>query len=113
MLFYDLELDVKKVLEDVKDPDEFYTLLVEQVPKNIDKRIFNNTTFYYFSVACSNLSREVASNWITVFMQKYLGELVGDLQLPITLQHFVGGQRFERRKNNKHANSRKNSGGLK
>ena len=97
MLYYDLYLDAGALKSMARSPQETYNNLIQLIPPNLDKRIVNNTIFFYFSKIATQpgLSLELAKEIKLEYMRNHQGALYGDLSEMISIPNFEGGQRVE------------------
>lgn len=96
MLVYNLNL-TDDVLRDLSCyPEAIYNELSGQIPKNLDKRIFNNTIYYYFDVLSRlpRLSLESRKAIRFQYMRYHQGPIYGDMAEIIFLPSYEGGKRI-------------------
>ena len=97
MLYYELNLNADALKSLARSPQEIYIELMQLIPSNLDKRIVNNTVFFYFSKIATQpgLSLELAKEIKLEYMRNHQGALYGDLSEMISIPNFEGGQRIE------------------
>ena len=111
MLVYNLNLNDTMLRDLAMCPEGIYAELTNLIPRNLDKRIFNNTVYYYFDVM-SKLPKLLpgASKAIRFqYMRYHQAPIYGDMAEVIFIPSFEGGKRIGIRNKEFDSNSIKRS----
>lgn len=97
LLYYNLHLGEEELLELAKSPSTIFNNLEKKIPVNLDKRIFNNTVFYYYSCISSlpGLTVDLVKQIRLDYMRNHQGAIYGDMTEFISIPEFKGGKRVE------------------
>ena len=97
MLFYDIGLGEETLRELAASPTTIYDSLVSLIPVNLDKRIFNNTIYFYYDriSRVPGLTIDRIKEIRLDYMRSHQGALYGDMSEFISLPNFEGGKRIE------------------
>lgn len=96
MLYYDLKLD-EEALESLASSYDIYEDLIQLIPNNLDKRILNNTVYFYYDAVSRvpGLSNTRIQEIRLDYMRNHQGALYGDMTEFISIPTFEGGKRIE------------------
>ena len=96
MLYYDLGLD-EEALAELASSYDIYSAIVELIPNNLDKRILNNTVYFYYDAVSRvpGLSNVRIQEIRLDYMRNHQRALYGDMTEFISIPAFEGGKRVE------------------
>ena len=99
MLVYLLDLSPEVLYDLSKNPEGIYSEISAMIPQNLDRRIFNNTVYYYFEQISTlpELSLAVANTIRFQYMRFHQAPLYGDMDEIIYIPTFEGGHRVAER----------------
>ena len=97
MLYYGLGFTEDELRDLAYSPLTIYETIIKALPVNLDKRIVNNTVFFYYDAISKvhNLPADLVKEIRLDYMRNHQGALYGDMSEFISIPSFEGGKRIE------------------